>query len=161
MHKLSTTQTYIVKTVQGTEYGPADVNQLRIWAKEQRLNPTDSIHFLDGSPSIDAINCEQLASYFKGVTSSQNSDAIATLIPYKNKCALIGYYLGIVSLLPVIGLPFAIAALILGFLGLKHKNKHPESHGTAHAIVAIIGGISGLIISFISFALLPTIIQSN
>ena len=129
MHKLSTTQTYVVKTVQGTEYGPAYVNQLRIWAKEQRLNPTDSTHFLDGSPSIDAINCEQLAPYFKGVTSSQDSDAIA--------------------------------ALILGFLGLKHKNKHPESHGTAHAIVAIIGGISGLIISFISFALLPIIIQSN
>ena len=125
---------------------------------KKRLNPTDSIHFLDGSPSIVAIDWEQLTPYFNSVTSSQGSDAIATLIPYKNKCALIGYYLGIVSLLPVIGLPLAIAALILGILGLKHKKKHPEAHGTAHAIVAIIGGILGLIINFV---LLAIVIQAN
>ena len=160
MKEPSAAQTYMVKTSLGTEYGPADINQLRMWVNEKRLNPTDSIHSLDGSPPIIAINWEPLSPYFKGVTSSQGSDAISTLIPYKNKCALIGYYLGIVSLLPIIGLPFAFAALILGFLGLKHKNKHPEAHGTVHAIVAIIGGILGLIISFV-FAYGYIVLQAN
>ena len=46
-------------------------------------------------------------------------DSTGGLIPYKNPKALIAYYLGIVSGLPFIGFPFAIAAVILGIKGLS------------------------------------------
>ena len=52
--------------------------------------------------------------------ASTGDEAIATVIPYRNKEALISYYLGLFSLiawvplLGVVGIGMAIAALILG-----------------------------------------------
>ena len=72
-------------------------------------------------------------------------DAVATVIPYKNPKALIGYYLAVFSLIPCAGLLLGPAAVILGVLGLRERNKKPQMRGTAHAIVAIVlGGITGL-----------------
>ena len=72
-------------------------------------------------------------------------DATGGVIPYKNLPALIGYYLGYLGLLPVIGIPFAIAAIILGIIGLKKHRQNPVVKGTAHAIFAIVAGILGLL----------------
>jgi hypothetical protein len=66
-------------------------------------------------------------------------DATGGLIPYKNKCALIGYYLGVFSIfIPVVG---GIASVVLGIMGLIAKKKNPAVRGTAHAIIAIVLGI--------------------
>lgn len=54
-------------------------------------------------------------------------DAVTTIIPYKNVPALISYYLGILALLPLIGLLPGIAALILGILGLKKRAANPST----------------------------------
>jgi len=62
------------------------------------------------------------------------------VIPYKNKCALIGYYLGVFSFfIPVIG---GIASVVLGVMGLMAKKKNPAVRGTVHAIIAIVAGIA-------------------
>jgi DNA-directed RNA polymerase subunit RPC12/RpoP len=68
------------------------------------------------------------------------NDGLSTLIPYRNTLALIGYYLGVFSLIPCLGIPLGIAALILGILGLKRARLHPEAKGKAHAWTAIILG---------------------
>jgi Domain of unknown function (DUF4190) len=68
-----------------------------------------------------------------------NSD-ITSLIPYKNSSALISYYLGVFGLIPFIGIPMAITAIILGIFGLKHHKEHPESKGKGHAITGIVLG---------------------
>jgi hypothetical protein len=76
------------------------------------------------------------------------------LIPYKNAQALWAYYLGIFSLIPFLGIPLAVAAIVLGIRGLLLANKHPESKGRVHAWVGIIlGGICG-----VGYTLLLTII---
>jgi hypothetical protein len=64
-------------------------------------------------------------------------DATGGVIPYKNPKALIAYYLGILSGLPLIGLPFGIAAFILGFLGLRDRQKNPAIKGSVHAGIGI------------------------
>ena len=64
-------------------------------------------------------------------------DATGGIIPYKNPKALIAYYLGIFSGLPIIGLPIGIAAFILGFLGLRDRNRNPEIKGSIHAGIGI------------------------
>jgi len=46
-------------------------------------------------------------------------DATGGVIPYKNPAALIGYYVGIFSLIPGLGVPLALAALVLGVVGLR------------------------------------------
>lgn len=68
---------------------------------------------------------------------------MATLIPTRNGAALSGYYCGIFSLIPCLGLILGAAALILGIRGLKAYNANPSVQGRTHSWVAIIlGGIT-------------------
>ncbi len=68
-------------------------------------------------------------------------DATGGLIPYKNAKALASYYCGVFALIPCVGLILGPIAVVLGFLGLAHANKLPESKGKAHAIVGIVLGV--------------------
>ena len=70
-----------------------------------------------------------------------NDDSLQTLIPTKNKPALIGYYFGIFGLLPFIGLPLAIVAIVLGKKGLNQYNAKPTPGAKVHAMIALVLGI--------------------
>lgn len=61
------------------------------------------------------------------------------LIP-KNTKAVISYYLGVFSLLPLVGIVLGIAAIVLGIQGLRVAKHHPEAKGKIHAWVGIIVG---------------------
>lgn len=63
------------------------------------------------------------------------------LIPYRNIPALLGYYLGVFSLLPFIGALLGPAAVVLGVLGLRKVARQRQCRGTAHAVVAIVTGL--------------------
>ena len=71
-------------------------------------------------------------------------DATGGVIPYKNPHALISYYLGIVALLPLVGVPFGIASIILGVIGLRNRSKNPIIKGSVHAWIGILGGLFSL-----------------
>jgi hypothetical protein len=64
-------------------------------------------------------------------------DSTGGLIPYKNPKALFAYYLGILSGLPLIGLPLGIAAFVLGIMGLNDRKKNPAIKGSVHAGIGI------------------------
>ncbi len=83
-------------------------------------------------------------------------DATGGVIPYKNPKALIAYYLGIVSGLPLIGLPFGIAAFVLGIMGLKARKANPAIKGSAHAWIGI--GCGGLFTIFWGLAIIAMIV---
>ena len=70
----------------------------------------------------------------------REGDATGGLIPYKNGKALAAYYCAIFSLIPCIGGILGPLAVVLGFLGLGHAKKYPETRGQAHAIVGIVLG---------------------
>jgi WD40 repeat protein len=73
------------------------------------------------------------------------TEAVSTIIPYKNGRALAAYYLGVFSLIPCVGLLLGPAGLILGILGLRYVKAHPTAKGTGHAIAGIImGGLTTL-----------------
>jgi hypothetical protein len=75
-----------------------------------------------------------------GVVAAQaveEGDGTGGLIPYKNPKALIAYYLGILSGLPLIGLPLGVVAFILGFLGLRDRRRNPVIKGSIHAGIGI------------------------
>jgi hypothetical protein len=86
----------------------------------------------------------------------QNNDALQTLIPYKNMPALLSYYFGVFGLIPGIGFPLTIVALVLGVIGLNRNKLHPESKGKGHAITGIVLGIIELVVFvvFIAFVAL-------
>ncbi len=64
-------------------------------------------------------------------------DATGGIIPYKNPQALFAYYLGLLSGLPLVGLPLGVAAFVLGILGLKKRRENPVVKGSAHAWIGI------------------------
>ena len=73
------------------------------------------------------------------------------LIPYKNAAALWAYYLGIFSLIPCVGIPLGIAALVLGLKGLKHQRMHPEARGRGHAWTGIVlGGLCAVVYTLLT-----------
>ncbi|CAN5910836.1 hypothetical protein BH23PLA1_BH23PLA1_39680 [soil metagenome] len=74
-------------------------------------------------------------------------DAISTVIPYRNAPALIAYYCGLFSLIPCLGLPLAITAVILGFKGLGLVKRNPQVKGTVHAWVGLVGAGIGFLIN--------------
>lgn len=78
---------------------------------------------------------------YQASAPASGADVVATIIPYRNKPALIGYYLGVFSLIPLLGLLCAIPAIPLGIIGLRKRAAHPEAKGLAHALVALIMGI--------------------
>lgn len=77
-------------------------------------------------------------------TMPQGGDGTGGLIPYKNPKALIAYYLGIVSLLPILGFPFGVASIILGVGGLRARRSNPIIKGSVHALIGIVLGICGM-----------------
>jgi hypothetical protein len=79
-------------------------------------------------------------------SDEEEGDATLGLIPYKNAPALLGYYVGIFSLIPCIGLVLGPMGLILGIMGLRHRSLHPKSRGTLHALVGIVLGSLTLIV---------------
>ena len=66
-----------------------------------------------------------------------SSDIFETLVPTKNKLALMGYYLAVVSVIPLIGLVLGPIAIWRGIRGWNAIKAQPELPGKAHAIVAI------------------------
>ena len=69
------------------------------------------------------------------------------LIPTGNPPALIGYYLGGASLIPLLGLVTGLPAIILGAVGISKANANSGAGGLGHAITAIVLGVIGLVIS--------------
>jgi hypothetical protein len=67
-------------------------------------------------------------------------DIVETFIPYKNPLGLIAYYLGVFAFIPCVGLLLGPAALILGILGIRYRNKHPTAGGLGHAITGVVLG---------------------
>lgn len=73
-------------------------------------------------------------------SAQASSDGLSKLVPYKNAPALIGYYLGVFSLIPCVGFFLAWFALGLGIWGLAHWKAKPDAGGKVHAWAAIIVG---------------------
>jgi hypothetical protein len=65
------------------------------------------------------------------------------LIPRDNPTALVGYYLGVGSLIPGLGLVLSLPALICGIIGVVKALSNPEVGGMGHAITAIVLSIVG------------------
>jgi hypothetical protein len=70
----------------------------------------------------------------------RGDNAVSTIIPYQNGMALAGYYTGVFSLIPGIGLLLGPMAIIFGIVGLRRVRAIPEVKGTGHAITGIVLG---------------------
>ncbi|MFN7019391.1 MAG: hypothetical protein ACK4RG_09010 [Fimbriimonadales bacterium] len=85
-----------------------------------------------------------------GSSASGSDDFLSHLVPARNTPALVGYYLGVFSLIPCLGAFLALFALGLGITGLR-KAREVEV-GRVHAIVAIVLGSLSLLAHLLCIA---------
>ena len=102
--------------------------------------------------------CTRCGFVLHALSASQvpvsNEDTMFGLIPVKNMQALIAYYLAVFSLIPVLGIPLGITALVLGIRGLGYAKAHPEAKGAIHAWIGIaLGGFSA--VAYLSLIAIP------
>ncbi len=89
--------------------------------------------------------------------SGSRYEPIGAIIPYKNKSALIGYYLGVFSLIPFAGVVLGALAFIFGLKGRRFAIERPEARGSVHAWIGIIlGGLC-----FLGYSLLSVYVWSR
>lgn len=72
--------------------------------------------------------------------NSVGEQVLETVVPIKNRPALLSYYTGLFSLFPVFGLPLAVIAVTSGRKGLRNAKENPEVHGKAHAWIGLVCG---------------------
>lgn len=69
-----------------------------------------------------------------------DDDTVSTIIPHRNSAALIGYYIAIAGLIPVLGLILGPIAVFMGVKGERLRRANPSAHGSVHAWIAIVLG---------------------
>lgn len=74
--------------------------------------------------------------------SGKKGEGLSKVIPYKNKPALMAYYIGVFSFIPVACFILGPIAFILGVFGLIKARNNPKAHGMGHAIFGIILGLA-------------------
>ena len=85
---------------------------------------------------------------------------VNVIIPYKNPFALAAYYLGVFSIIPILGAVLGPCSIVSGILGLRYRRKNPQAGGVVHAWIGIIaGGLSGLGYSTLVIARIISIIN--
>jgi hypothetical protein len=156
----TTAHVYSVRLPDGRNFGPVDGPTLIQWARDGRIAWDTRIVSSSGkeAAACDIPDLRPLLApppVARGsVAVSPGDEAIATIIPYRNRAALIGYYLSIAGLLPLLGVPFAPTALVLGIKGFGRWKRDRAVKGVVHAWIAIILGLIGCVINgLILFAL--------
>jgi len=81
-------------------------------------------------------------------------DLLESMIPTSNPDSLISYYLGLFSIMPLLGLPMSIVALVKGRKALLFTKEHGVKAGATHARVGIGCGSIGLLLNLAIVALL-------
>ncbi|HZW06075.1 MAG TPA: hypothetical protein VFF65_03040 [Phycisphaerales bacterium] len=154
---------YTVELLDGRTFGPADAFTLREWAQQGRIPPLASIRGDDGS-TCRAIDCEPIRDVITrvaaapptgagelGAGAAPTDTAVSVVIPYRNAASLVGYYLGVFSLIPFIGIILAVPAIILGIVGMIKARTKPSAHGMVHGGVALALGVLSIVGHFLLF----------
>lgn len=92
----------------------------------------------------------QLDPYPRPETSSTSS--FDRIVPTKNPSALAAYYLGLFSVLPLLGILLGAAGVWLGIVGLGKVRATPGLPGKAHSTVGIGCGLLGLLLNLATVA---------
>ena len=125
---------YKIKGEKDAEYGPINPTELRSWISQNRCNSNTLVE-VDGSGNW--VKLGTLADFAAALgqqqpPASKGDGGVSSVIPYKNKQALIAYYLGV----------FCIVCA------------NPEVKGTAHAWIGILSGTVFLLLSIGLIALI-------
>lgn len=123
---------YYIVGSDNQSHGPVDESTLKEWIAQGRAIAQTQACREGNSEWKSLSSFPEFAAALENSppTPDYGGDATGGLIPYKNKHALVGYYMSIGGLLlmciPVLGLGYGIAVLYCGIKGRKNAKEHPE-----------------------------------
>ena len=133
----------------GQEYGPVQLEQVKQWIADRRVERKTRV-LVEGATGWTVLeNVPEIAALFMllappvlpaASTPPKSNGGLNVIIPYKNVRALVAYYLGVFSAIPVLGIPLGLVAFILGILGLRFRRENPAVGGAVHAWIGILAG---------------------
>ena len=137
----------------GHQTGPYSLSQVNAAIIDGRIRPAEYMAWHNGCsgwiPLAQVAGVKAGGNLPAGMTAPPTApvqgDVTGGVIPYKNPQALLSYYFGIFGLVPLLGIPFALAAIILGILGLKRRRLTPVVKGQVHAWIGLVFGASSLL----------------
>lgn len=135
---------YILIGPDGAETGPHDLGVLMNWASTGNLPGHAQLRQPESGITITAMDVPELA---QAIQPPQSGPVGGKMIPTRNGGALLAYYCGLFSCLPILGLILAIIALVAGARGLRAYKADPTVYGKVHAIVGLVCGSIGLMIN--------------
>ena len=157
---------YHIIGVDGQSRGPIDAATLTQWIAEGRANGQTKTCPEGGSEWKPLAYYPEFATALSQAPTAppnisahaSQSDATGGVIPYKNKQALIGYYMSCAGLLimciPIVGFIYGAVVMALGIKGLKNAKENPAVKGKVHCWIAIIGGFLELAVGAFTSVLL-------
>jgi hypothetical protein len=116
----------------GASFGPYTLEEIRTYTADGRLHLTDQA-WPEGA-TVPTTVAALLNPRGRG-------DVTDGVIPYKNPAALASYYIGLASVIPVLGIFTGIVAIILGLVGLRRFHAEPWRRGRLHAYAGIVAGV--------------------
>lgn len=153
---------YLIILADGRRFGPADLDTVAQWAREGRV-PRDAVLQADdpGSPPRSVLAVPMLASIIgapptvTGPVVAPADSVLSTIIPYRNSAALTAYYLGVIALIPFLGLFAAPFAIGFGVVGIRAYYRDPRCRGVVHAWVGIALGLLSVVIAALILIVVP------
>jgi len=154
---------------QGQQLGPYSLRELNEEIAAGRIRPADWMAWHKGCtgwiPLAGLAGLATASVMPPGMTAPPpppvQGDVTGGVIPYKNPQALIAYYCSMLGLLPLLGIPFALAAVILGPLGLKRCRHTPAVKGEVHAWIGIVLGWISLLFQIALVVIMIAIAKSR
>ncbi|MCH2161368.1 MAG: hypothetical protein MK085_05795 [Phycisphaerales bacterium] len=141
---------YTVTLASGQVFGPVTQEELVHWAREGRV-PAEGMVQGPDMPPVAAGSLPWFAEARARAVPPRSPEGLGAgapppnamdhVIPVRNGPALISWYLGVFSLIPFLGIPLGIAAIITGAIGLKKSKAANVKVGFWHGLLGMLLGI--------------------
>jgi hypothetical protein len=135
---------YIVQLSDGRAFGPADLEQVREWARQGSL-PRQSVAIEEGT------GLRMPVESLPGVEECIPGHGLEFFIP-RNTWALISYYSSFAAILGLFffcvpGALVGIFSITAGMAGLRHAKLNPRAKGKLHAWWGIAVGVVAILLT--------------
>lgn len=102
-----------------------------------------------------AIKCRWCRAMLYEPSRLEDDPALRLVLPVgRSGLAIAAGYLGLFAIIPLLGLPFAVGALVTGVLAIRNIRRDPHLHGMGRAIFGIAVGSLMLVVNALMIALL-------